>query len=61
MNDFSDPPWEAADRFTPELMELVGDPLYSAVCDSAPAIAASRRWPRSPSSTGPTSCPLICG
>jgi 4-carboxymuconolactone decarboxylase len=31
MTDFSDPPWEAADRFTPELMELVGDPLYSAV------------------------------
>ena len=31
MNDFSDPPWDAADRFTPELMELVGDPLYSAV------------------------------
>jgi hypothetical protein len=31
MTDLPDPLWEAADRFTPELMELVGDPLYSAV------------------------------
>jgi 4-carboxymuconolactone decarboxylase len=31
MTELSDPLWEAADRFTPELMELVGDPLYSTV------------------------------
>jgi 4-carboxymuconolactone decarboxylase len=31
MADFPDPQWEAARQFTPELMELVGDPLYSAV------------------------------
>ena len=31
MTDLPDLLWEAADRFTPELMELVGDPLYSAV------------------------------
>ena len=27
MTDFPDLAWEAADRFTPELMELVGDPF----------------------------------
>ena len=31
MANLPDPPWEAARRFTPELMRLVGDPLYSAV------------------------------
>jgi 4-carboxymuconolactone decarboxylase len=31
MTDFPDPPWEAARRFTPELMKLVDDPLYSSV------------------------------
>jgi 4-carboxymuconolactone decarboxylase len=31
MTDFPNPPWEAAGQFTPQLLELVGDPLYSAV------------------------------
>jgi 4-carboxymuconolactone decarboxylase len=31
MTDFASPPWEAAQQFTPELLELVGDPLYSSV------------------------------
>jgi 4-carboxymuconolactone decarboxylase len=31
MADFPNPPWEAARQFTPQLLELVGDPLYSAV------------------------------
>lgn len=31
MAAFPDPQWEAARQFTPELVELVGDPLYSTV------------------------------